>query len=72
MMHDASIVASLALLLNQVFHDKIEKKTISDLLTDSLTIHLIGSKGNHDDIARNACKVMAATPHIIYQWLAIL
>jgi len=70
--HTAPIIGSLALLLNQVQSGEKDASSVSELLTDSLTVHLLGSKGEHDNIARLAQKVLSARPFVVYQWLSVL
>ncbi len=70
--HTAPIVSSLAMLLNQVQSGEKDGSTVAELLTESLTVHLLGSKGEDDDIARTAQKVLSARPFVVYQWLSVL
>ena len=70
--HTAPIVGSLAMLLNQVQQGEKDRSTVAELLTESLTVHLLGSKGDEDAIARTAQKVLGARPFVVYQWLSVL
>jgi len=70
--HTAPIISSLALLLNQVQRGEKDKSSVAEMLTESLTIQLLGSNGKHDEIARTAQKVLSARPFVVYQWLSVL
>ena len=70
--HTAPIVCALAMLLNQIQNGVTEKSKVADLLTEALTIQLLGSSGKEDDIARTANKVLSARPFVIYTWLSVL
>jgi len=70
--HTAPIICSLALLLNQVQTGETDRESVAELLTESLTVHLLGSKGAGDEIARTAQKVLSARPFVVYQWLSVL
>ena len=70
--HTAPIIASLALLFKKLPQNNEDCTTVTDLLTDSLTVHLLGSKGKDDEIARLAIKELSARPFVVYQWLSVL
>ena len=43
-----------------------------ELLTNALVVHLLGSKGKDDDIARMAQKELSAHSFVVFQWLSVL
>ena len=70
--HTAPIIASLALLLNQIPRKEGVSTTVAEVLTDSLIVHLLGSKGKDDEIARMDEKELSARPFVVHQWLSVL